>query len=70
VRLTKCALQAGVPLEASAWLAQHTLDEAKRYSSNSSCELSDITAAALKLVSNPSPCQRLCAVPPSWLAEL
>lgn len=40
-----------VPLEASARLAQHSLDEAKRYSTNSSYELSDVTAAALKLVS-------------------
>jgi hypothetical protein len=46
----KCALQAGVPIEASALLAQHTVEEAKRYSTNCTYELCDTTAAALKLV--------------------
>jgi hypothetical protein len=55
--LQKCALQAGVPIEASARLAQHTVEEAKRYSTNCTYEMSDITAAALKLVSTASsPC--------------
>ena len=48
--LQKCALQTAVPIEVSARLAQHTVDEAKRYAANSSYEMSDITAAPLKLV--------------------
>jgi hypothetical protein len=66
--LQKCALQAGVPIEASVRLAHHTVDEAKRNATNSTYELSNITAAALKLVSTPkpasSPCHKLCTVVP------
>lgn len=56
----KCALQAGVPIEASARLAQHTVEEAKRYSTNCTYELCDTTAAALKLVSSPCAHRLLC----------
>lgn len=48
--LQKCALQTAVPIEVSARLAQHTVDEAKRYATNSTFEMADITAAPLKLV--------------------
>jgi hypothetical protein len=68
--MQKCALQAAVPIEASARLAQHTPEEAKRYASNSSYEMSDVTAAPLTLVQTLlprptpahllSPCCRCC----------
>lgn len=44
-----------MPIEASARLAQHSVEEAKRYSTNCMYELSDITAAPLKLVSERHP---------------
>lgn len=56
----KCALQTAVPIEVSARLAQHTVEEAKRYAANSSYEMSDMTAGPLKLVRTPSTSQRTC----------
>lgn len=47
----KCHLQCGVPLEQSARLAAHTVDECKKYAANANYELSDATATPLKLVS-------------------
>lgn len=46
-----CAVQTGVPIDASARLAKHSHEEAKRYSVNSTYELADTTAATLRLVS-------------------
>lgn len=43
--LQKCGLQTAVPIKVSARLAQHTVEEAKRYAANSSYEMSDMTAA-------------------------
>jgi len=47
----------------SARLAQHSEDEAKRYSTNCTYELCDTTAAALKLVSSPCAPLQLRAQP-------
>jgi hypothetical protein len=42
--------RSGCVIEASARQAQHTVEEAKRYSTNCTYELCDTSAAALKLV--------------------